>query len=107
MENFKRMPLCELINLWIDTTLALPYFDFNQSNTQFFKRRLEIEERIAERFGFSHRDTLIVLGAKIKRIKLKQMAKENKAKCLAKLDTRMKDIIYQLEEININTLKLC
>ena len=34
------------------------------------------------------------------------MAKENKAKCLAKLDTRMKDIIHQLEEININTLKL-
>ena len=35
------------------------------------------------------------------------MAEENKAKCLAKLVTRMKDIIYQLEEININTLKLC
>ena len=63
-----------------------------------------MEKTIAERFGFSHRDTFIVLGVKTKRIKSKQMAEENKAKCVAKLDTRMKDIIYQLEEININTL---
>ena len=50
MENFNNMTLCELINLWTD--MSLIEFEHHQLGAQYFKKRIEIEEVIAEKFGF-------------------------------------------------------
>ena len=57
MEDFNRMPLCDLINVWID--LTLPELDFERPSIQYFEKRMQLEDIIATRFGFSHKDTII------------------------------------------------
>ena len=57
MEDFNRMPLCDLINVWID--LTLPELDFERPSIQYFEKRMQLEDIIATRFGFSHKDKMI------------------------------------------------
>ena len=104
MENFNNMTLCELINLWTD--MSLIEFEHHQLGAQYFKKRIEIEEVIAEKFGFSYKDTTILLSSKIRRIKAREAIDEYTSKYLAKIDSRLKDTLYQLEEIRINITKL-
>ena len=45
---------------------------------------------------------MIFLSDKIRRKKCQEVAEELKAKCLMKIDSKMKDLLYQLQEINEN-----
>ena len=104
MEDFNRMPLRDLINIWMD--LTLPELDYERPSIQYFEKRKQLDNIIATRFGFSHKDTIIFLSNKIRRKKSQEVAEELQAKCLMKIDSKMKDLLYQLEEIDISNMKI-
>ena len=49
---------------------------------------------------------MIFLSDKIRQKKSQEVAEELKAKWLTKIDSKMKDLLYQLEEINISHMKI-
>ena len=59
MEDFKSMPLGELINLWLD--LATPDFDLLNPSDQYYqqKKKIDLEYLISNRIGFCVKDTMI------------------------------------------------
>ena len=57
MEDFKSMPLGELINLWCD--LAAPDFDLLRLSDDYYQKKLTIEYIISDRIGLKYKDTMI------------------------------------------------
>ena len=126
MEDFKSMPLGELINLWLD--LATPHLDLLKPSDQYYQKKLDLEYLISNRIGLCVKDTMIFLNTKMvaaeesrtfyirqnkeyrdNKIKKEKYAnyyhddpEDEKAKCLRRMEKILNDIVIVLQEINLN-----
>ena len=62
MEDFKKMPLKNLINLWVD--IASPDLAFLKPSDSYYQKTLDLQYLISDRIGLSAKDTLIFLNTK-------------------------------------------
>ena len=78
MEDFNKLPLCDLINVWCD--LATPDFDLFLPSDNYCQKKMDIEYIIQERIGISRKDTMMLLNTKrvIKEEKRSFYIRENK-----------------------------
>ena len=125
MEDFKSMPLGELINLGCN--LAAPDFDLLRPSDDFYQKKLTIEYIISDRIVLKYKDTMIFLNTKRvaaeeartffirenTKIREEKRKKEkhqyqyhyNKEgeECLIRMEKTMGNIVNVLQEINLNT----